>query len=567
MILTDDQILAFIQKPQNEAIGKFVESHKILNMFSTGEGIEEYIVQIQGLETKEKAKLRRHFARSTKDVVEKILRPTDKVYSAKGGSFQLEMSNESQKEEFKKTLKNVAEGMSKRLWLETYALDAYHVDPNGIIFVERPAAGSKSMTPYPTYKNITCIHDYIVDGQDLEYVIFQPVIFKDDVNGDKKVYRVVDDEKDALYYIDGNEKLQIYNDPENVGYIANTFGSVPAFVISNLVDKNTGGKKSMLEPITELLAEYLQDTSVKSIYKFLHGYPFFWRFIADCKPCKGEGMLEDDKGNTTQCATCGGTGKNLKKDVSDTFDLSIPLDREDAILDVARTPAGYVEPSVDSWKQMTEEQKFMVDIMVRSYWGTSLDDRYDRETAQGRVIDTQPIADKLNKYADWAEVVDKKLTDMIGEMKYKENYDEAFVFYGRRFLIESSDQIWKKYVDARTKGAPETALNQILVQYYNSEYQNDTVMLERALKLLQIEPYPHLDLTKLSTTATDTQKQRKLAFSEWSRQDIDVSKDVEELMAEFEAFAAEEMAAVQKEKEAAMQKEKELNPNINLNPN
>lgn len=545
MILTDDQIKQYIQKPLNEEIRTFVKSHMMLNMFATGHGLEQYIIRIQGLETTEKAKLRRNFARSTKDVVEKVLRPTDKVYSAKGGSFEVKMNNKTQKEEFYAMMGDFSEGMSKRLWLETYAMDAYHTDPNGIIFIERPNNNSPEKNPYPTFKSITAIHDYKVHGQEVEYVIFQPEVIMYNEQDSVKVFRVVDDEKDGLYYIDNNDRLRIYFEGDELGIIFNTYEKVPALVVSNLIDKNSGGKKSMLEPITELLAEYLQDTSVKSIYKFLHGYPMFWRFIADCKRCKGEGIVDDKDGNTHDCSVCEGTGKNMKKDISDTFDMAIPLDNEDAILDVAKTPAGYVEPSVESWKQMTEEQQFMVDLMIKAYWGTSLDDRYDRETAQGRTIDTMPIADKLNKYADWAEKVDKYVTDMVGKMKYDQNYDGSFVFYGRRFLIESSDQIWKKLTAAMKDGAPEAALTQILIQYYHSEYQNDIIMLNKALKLLQIEPYPFYTFNTLGAVATDKQKQRKLAFSEWSRTEFDSEKDVKVLQKEFDAFAIKKTEIVE----------------------
>ena len=559
MVLSDIQIKKYIQNPQNNNISVFVKKHNLLNMFSTGKGLDGYLQKIQGLETDSKLKLRRRFARSTKDVVNKILRPTDKVYSAKGGSFEIGIKNKIQKEEFIESMGNIAEGMSKRLWLETYALDAYHVDPNGIIFVEVPKEGDKHSMPYPTFKSITSIHDYMTSGQDIKYVIFNPTVYVSEHGLEKKVYRVVDDEKDALYYIE-NEDLKIYSNVNEIGYITNSSGSVPAFVVSNIIDKNTGGKYSMLDPITELLSEYIHDTSIKSIYKFLHGYPFFWRFIADCRACKGEGYVDDGNGGTKSCSVCGGTGKNMKKDVSDTFDLTIPLDREDSIIDVAKTPAGYVEPSVASWKQMTEEQKFMVDIMVKSYWGTSLDDRFDRETAQGRVIDTQPIADKLNKYADWAEVVDKRLTDIIGKIKYKDNYGKSDVFYGRRFLIESSDHIWRKLTLAIKDGAPEAALTQVLIQYYHSEYQNDVVMLERALKLLKIEPYPFYTLDTLNGIATNSQKQRKLAFSAWSRQRFDMSKDIEFLKKDFDKFAKE-----QEQTEVLPEPQKKEVPKLNIN--
>ena len=533
MVLTSEQKVAYILKPQNREIRSYREKHRELNMFATGLGVDEYITQIQGLETESKVALRRHFARSTKDVVNKILRPTDKVYSAKGGSFELDMKNEIQQEEFLLSLNNIAEGMSKRKWLETYCLSAYHIDPNAIVFVERPTPEMKRTRPYPTFISITHIHDYLTNGQMLEYVIFEPELRVNRYNQLVKVYRIVDDVMDGLYYVNQEKLVPYGTDAEMV----NTLDYVPAFVISNLVDQNSQGKYSQLEPITELLGEYLQDTSIKSIYKFLHGYPFFYRFIPDCQACKGKGYIENDEGSVN-CTTCKGSGKNTRKDVSDSFDMTLPTDRDDAIIDVSKSPAGYVEPSVDSWQQMTNEQQFMTDIMVRSFWGTSLDDRYDRETAQGRLIDTQPIAEKLNKYADWAEQIDKMLTDIIGKMTYRSNYLDSYVFYGRRFLIESADQVWSKLIDARLKGAPESSLTQILLQYYQSEYQNDVVMLNKVTKLLSIEPYPFYKLGELGAGATESQKQRKLAFSSWSRSGLDYTKTLEVLQAEFDTYAS-----------------------------
>lgn len=509
MILTPDEILDRLDKPANKHISDFKKEHTILNMLVTGYGLEDHIQRITGIESEDKLDLRKKYTRSAKDILSHILANTNKLFSARGGFVNVETSQESASDAILKVLDDVTEGKSLDQWFEGSFLTTYHTDPNGIYFVESPSDDDDlRKSPYPTYKSISVIHDYETFGQKLQYVIFNPE--KKQINGRQvKVYRVVDDEKDALYYKDGIV-LKEY-ESEDQPHSVPTNGEVPAVVISQLLDINTGGKKSILDPISELLIEYITETGVKSVFKKLHGYPVFYRYITDCKRCDGTGFIEDNE-ESKDCTTCSGTGKNLNKDVSDTMDFTMPESKESAI--VTPDAAGYISPSVETWEQMTKEQQFMINLLNLCYWNATIEKK-GNETATGRFIDVQPVYDKLNIYASGLEIVKASVIDVIGKKMYPDYYKGVKVVSGRRFLVETPDQIWEKYCTAKEKQASIVILDFLFEQFLYAEFQGDSKMIEQKRKEHLLEPYPHYTLDQLNSSNLQSKAQRKVLYNDW----------------------------------------------------
>ena len=100
----------------------------------------EYIEKYEGSD--EKAIARRKYARSIKDLFERLLRLTDNIYSSTCGVKRYENISETQKEELLKHLHNIKGGKSLEGWLECFWKELYHLDPNGIIFFEYDGANS-----------------------------------------------------------------------------------------------------------------------------------------------------------------------------------------------------------------------------------------------------------------------------------------------------------------------------------------------------------------------------------------------------------------------------------------
>jgi hypothetical protein len=270
---------------------------------------------------------------------------------------------------------------------------------------------------------------------------------------------------------------------------------------------------------------YSFDNSVKQIYQAKHGFPIFWSYVTACPVCKGTRVL-----NGADCPACGGTGVNMRKDVSDVMYLKLPND--DDGVKVAPDVAGFVQPDLETWREMRIELKDKYNLLYYSHWGTT-EEKSDNETATGRFIDVQPVNNKLNRYADIFENAERILTNLIGKFYYPSGFKASHISYGRRFLIETPDQIWEKYLNAKKGLAPIQVLDLLLEQFYESEYRKNETMLGVMLKRMKLEPFVHSTIEEVSGWTVDsTVKAQKIWFSEWIKeieQTEFISKSVEEL--------------------------------------
>jgi len=131
--------------------------------------------------------------------------------------------------------------------------------------------------------------------------------------------------------------------------------------------------------------------------------------------------------------------------------------------------------------------------MHYSMWGTSTQDNPNgkEKTATESFLNVQPVNDRLNQLADSFEDMEKKMTEFIGYFYLNESFKGASINYGRRFLVESPDQIWTKYETAKEKGSPKVSLDYLLNQFYQAEFANDLESLTVATKGIKLEPFVH----------------------------------------------------------------------------
>ena len=496
-VSVEEQIAQLIDKPINgDNIRLATKHHKKLNMHVNGVGVVAYLDKIEKYETQAKLELRQQVARSNRAIFSSLLRPFDKVFSAKGGSTDYLLKGAAEKNMIEK-MDNVADGLSMRKWVENKWTNKFVTDPNGIIFIE--VDGVKA---YPTYKAITVIHDYVMkDGTGFEYLILEPDKYHWMKDG-STYYRVVDDKWDYMIEYKGQTVTILWD----YTYV-NRFGEVPARTNSDLFDPTNDIKASPIDASIELADEYLRDTSIHSIYKFLHGYPIFWAYLPDCPICNGTGKVEGKP-----CSVCSATGKKLKKDVSDIVSLTIPEGDEQK---VSPDVAGYVAPDLPTWSQQVEELNWLYRGLEFTIWGVYTRDTTGERTAFETAIDAQPINDRLNKFTDSAEMVERWAVKMIGRY-YSSNYTGASINYGRRFLIEPADMILNKLGEAIAKGLPETTTMYYQKQYYHTEFANNTRQLAKYLKLIDVEPWPFQSIKEVKEMElSDEDYLRKVYYQEW----------------------------------------------------
>lgn len=494
MQLTPSDLLTILKdKPNAKTLDFARKQSKKLTAHITGIGNDELLEQVTGLENDKQLSLRKKFAKSNMDMFSRVHRPEDKIFSAKGGSTYYQIS-ESQQKELIARLNNIYKGYSIREWVERIALKYYHIDPMGLIFVEV----NKDSIAYPTYISSNDIYDYKLNGRKLDYVIIK--------TADPIIFRVVDEKRDYLVKFEGQDISEMADES-----YPNYFGEVPATIISDLVATNMDYFVSPDHEIVEIADEFLREGSVKSIYKLKHAFPKAWQYQSTCKTCNGTGLSEAE-----ECKSCNGTGNQITTDASETITLPIPTADQPAI---APNVAGYATPDIEGWNKMTEEQTLLENLIHSTYWG--IKDRVkavgigSEKTATEIIDDMQPLNDRLHKFSKWAENIESFVVTLIGKFYFSGSFS-CSISYGKRYTLESPDAIWMKYQNAREKGSPTSVLDELLMEYYYSKYDNNSIELNKYIKLMKVEPFVHLTMKEGFDLILDkSDYNKKLYFNQW----------------------------------------------------
>ena len=165
---------------------------------------------------------------------------------------------------------------------------------------------------------------------------------------------------------------------------------------------------------------------------------------------------------------------------------------------------------------MRNELDWKNDVICYSHWGTTIEKGSGSETATGRFIDVQPVNNKLNQYSDAVELIHAWIIDVFSDYLGENSLKSKVVNYGRRYLIESPDQIWEKYLSSKEKNAPYQTLNLLLEQYYESEFQHNELMRDYYHKIIKLEPFVHNMIQEvLAMPIQEVEKQSKIYFNDW----------------------------------------------------
>ena len=498
MVLSEIEVIDLCKyKEPDEWIKEARKESHLLKMHYYGEGLSNYLTKIQGLENDAQINLRRKYAISNESIISSLLRAVDNAWSAKGGMININASD-TVKEDLKEKIKESNNGQSLKYYLRHQWFDRFLTDPNGLLCLDSDMDGTLAR---PVYKSIDDICKMKVKGTKPCYVVYEPHKIEQ-YAGRTECYRWVVD--DANYYLVKGES----DNCQIVEIRPNPFGVVPSIQNSPILNTLTRIKNSPIHKQLMLLDSYLIDNSVNNIYKKLHGFPVFWFYTGKCESCKGSGEI---KGKT--CSSCNGTGQSMKRDVSDGIPLKTPVDSDSPT--IAPNIAGYIQPALETWQEQRVEIKEMFDRIYFSHWGTTIE-KADNETATGRFIDAQPVANRLHQYSDIFEDVHKSLMELYTRFYYPNTQIDVTVSYGRRYLVETPDQIWKKYRESRKEGADNSSLDLLLSQFYESEFQTDEMMRDYHLKLIKVDPLVHFKVDEvLKMDINASLKNMKTYFQDW----------------------------------------------------
>ena len=406
--------------------------------------------------------------------------------------------------------------------MQNKGIQIFNTDPNGLIFLEYTT--SPNIDIYPTYKSINSVRYYESRGQQVQVVLFEPYL-KDQ----KYYYRIVDAQFDRTFIKDGNDWIlaDIFEHP---------FGECPALVCSNISNVGSETKLPAIHNIVELSKELARDQSILTLYKIFKGLPIFWKVVQFCGDCGGTGKSGEEK-----CGTCNGHGKYVgKNDVTDV--IEVPLPEGDEKLLTGDNIGGYLSPDLETWTKLEETIDKLEERMYKSHWGTSFGVRQNgniEKTATEIIFDKQPFENQLNKYADYVEYLEWKLSEWIlnfFDAGKDKNESAVTINLGRRYMIESYDVLLERYELAVKAQSNNVILDKLFEEYLLSKFRNNPIDLQICLLKAKCEPYLHTTTDRVLEVFGVMEAQRKVLFQDFWIGVTDYSVGSEVIKEEYKKF-------------------------------
>lgn len=523
---SDDEAIEYLKKHEqvSKLFLKMREKSKELKALVNGEGfIEELLERIEIIESEKKANARIKYSRDIQDTFSRIFQPIDNIYYATGGIKDYDVKDPQLKKTYISKIASIRDGKSLSEWVQTKGIQIFNTDPNGLIFLEYTTNPTKDI--YPTYKSIESLRYYESHGQKIEFVMFEPYVL------DKKFhYRIVDDLWDRTFVKEGNTwTLQT-----ELSFI-HPFGQCPALVASNVSNVGSKEKLPAINKIIGLAKEIARDQSILTLYKIFKGLPLFWKAIQMCGDCQGSGKTGDEV-----CGTCNGHGKYVgKNDVTDVIEVPLPEGEEKLL--TSENVGGFISSDLDTWTKLEETIDKLEEKMYKSHWGTSFGMRVNgniEKTATEVIFDKQPFENQLNKYADFVEYIEWKLSEWILNFydQQKDRLESAVTInLGRRYIIESYDVLLARYEQSVKSESNSVVLDKIFEEFLYSKFRNNPIDLQISLAKSKVEPYLHFTIATTRDIFGEEEAMKKMMFPKFWNTVTDYS-NTEKLQKDFETW-------------------------------
>lgn len=502
-----------------------------------GEKFKELLIKrIEYIESIKKAEVRSKYSRDLRDLIARLLKPIDNVFSAIGGNKSYTSGEyklaDSLNKILVKSLSNIKDNKSVESFLETEWMQLYHSDPAGILWIGYTVNVDKEVNIYPTYQSIRTIRTYEAKGQLVDNILFEPDNLQDNV----KSWILVDDVKQYNVLQIGNEFTLNTNPLKTFEHL---FGNCPIIINSNLTDKY-GNRLSPLHGIIPIAIEYARDLSMKSILKAIHGSPIQYRRIVICAECHGT-----KKNGTEICKSCSPLRSDSRIDVSDV--INIPFDPESPNQLKGEDIAGTIMPPLETLDGFTKELLLLEDNMFGSLWGVS-NNTQAQKTATEVYLDMQPQINKLTSYSNvcsWIESTIVEWCANIIDLTKPKQEQISNIVYGKRYLLNGLDTIQDKYANAIKSGMPIGVLDSIYEELLLVKYKNDYVSMQIEIVKSKVEPYLHSSADMIFARYGQIEALRKDYFQQWwsdldkeylNSINMDVKKLEEKQKADFDVY-------------------------------
>ena len=425
----------------------------------------------------------------TNEITDICFDKLSRIFDGRNAAFNYQFVNSELRDDWEHYRQIVLK--EPRIW-ETKGWDYFKSEPNSVLIVDMPKEQTTDR-PEP-YFYWLCVNDIIAydaydDGQ-MKFIAFRR---KDRIYViDDGYYRVWRDEK-KTNRIEGNPELEVAHD---LGYCPARF-----FCNEPLSLEEPDVKASPLSAVLESLDWFEFFHISKRTLDLMGAYPILSGYEKACDYSNAEngdycdgGFLRNREGHykldvaglLMRCPKCGdkriiGAGSFVEVPIPDKDqpDLSDPV----KMLAVDRKSLDY---------NVEEEKRLRSDIITAVVGQEEI--ITDREAFNEQQVraNFESVTTILNRTKKEFEEAQMWVDSTICRLRYGSYFISAELNYGTEFYLYSTDELRKRYKEAKEAGTPEAELDIMLNKILETEYRNDPTQLRRMLILAELEPYRHL---------------------------------------------------------------------------
>lgn len=393
---------------------------------------------------------------------------------------------------------------------EEKAWKYFKTEINSILVCDLPSEqkGDKP-EPYFYWVRIEDVIDFEAesDGQ-MRHVIFRSYAGEDETGRrrcnivvlDDESYRVYEDGANGSNGVNGQLGKQLVNNPHDLGYC-------PAHWFWNdaidLTEPDV--KESPLTGQLEHLDWFAFFATSKKHLDLYGSYPIYSGYEEECDyadPTNGvkcdHGFLKDKdgvwlldhNGNREKCPKC---GKN-PLDGAGNF-VTVPVPGKDwagnEIPDM-RNPIQMLSADVKSLQFNVSEERRLCDLIINSVVGND-ESLINEEAVNEKQVDAgfESQTNVLYRLKKGWEKIQKWADSTCCRLRYGNAFISCNINYGTRFFLQSVQDLWKSYENAKKQGASEAVLDAIYDQIIVTEYRTNPQQMRRMRILGDLEPYRH----------------------------------------------------------------------------
>ena len=403
----------------------------------------------------------------------------------------------------------------------------FRTEPNSIIVVDMPTErekGDKYPQPYAYWVTLDDIVDYGSDGKGhLTWVLFKDDNRRKAYFIDDKVYRVWNYPDEAVMGLDWlhiryDENGELYTDIEADVTNPHKLGYIPAkWFLDDPVDLSTPDvKKSPVTDVLEKLDWWLFFNTSKRHLDTYGAYPIYATVEPQCSyeeeleigekkifaHCEGGILVEDDGkpvmigGVKKKCPRCGehpltGPGTLITRPMPNSESGVPDIRNVVQILSVDKESLDYNTGELERLRKDIISQCVGIDNDMISDFSVSDAQIAANYESQGTIlIRVKRELEAAQKFVD---------TTCIDLRYGKDSYESITVNYGTEFYTLSTEQLRKRYKEAKESGASESDLMALRKQIIETEYRNNPTEQQRMFILTDVEPLASMSVGEAMT--------------------------------------------------------------------